>query len=373
MAAMGKQRERSKSSMTANELATALRRRVEGYLPGSRLPGREQLIRLFGASDYAVRKALQILTEEGLVEARHREGIVVTEHRSRSGVRKVQVLLEPRPIPLYQQTVLLGIDEQCRRQGLHLTVNRNPPDLRKPGCLAGLAVGDPSETAWALLSTAPPDETLANWQMQVINFVLIDSYNQGIQVNSVARDLQGTLYQATERLILLGHRRIAFVGMHDPETRVAAERLRGYQLALQRHGIVPEEALVVTDSGQAGSTRSQVRQMLLDSRQKGVTAVVAADQRIGCEALSACADAGVSVPEDVSVVSGGASLRLPPENHHRLSRFDEGPPQTLGQMAVDLLVNAPSQLHPTRLLTGSRWIDCGSTAAPPSDVAAKQQ
>jgi len=96
-----------------------------------------------------------------------------------------------------------------------------------------------------------------------------------------------------------GHRRIATItGLL--ETRPGADRLRGYRAAMRDHGLAYRDELVAygdfyTDSGRHAMTAL----LALD---EPPTAVIAASDMMALGAIRAAADAGVSVPGDVSVV-----------------------------------------------------------------------
>ncbi|CAA9438894.1 MAG: hypothetical protein AVDCRST_MAG51-3114 [uncultured Ramlibacter sp.] len=61
------------------DIAQSLRRDIESgrYGVGDRLPTEEQLVESFGASRHAVREALRLLTEDGLISRRPRAGSMV--------------------------------------------------------------------------------------------------------------------------------------------------------------------------------------------------------------------------------------------------------------------------------------------------------
>jgi LacI family repressor for deo operon, udp, cdd, tsx, nupC, and nupG len=108
---------------------------------------------------------------------------------------------------------------------------------------------------------------------------------------------------ATEHLIELGHRSIAFVG-GDPNDElgfpVAPDRRAGYESALRAAGVEPDPELAVpaeftVDSG----TRAWEALRL---RPQCPTAVLAASDEIAMGVLYAARQCGLRVPEDLSVV-----------------------------------------------------------------------
>ncbi|MDQ6795339.1 MAG: LacI family transcriptional regulator [Chloroflexota bacterium] len=98
-----------------------------------------------------------------------------------------------------------------------------------------------------------------------------------------------------------GHRRIALTA-GDLAVPTLRERHRGYVEALQEAGIPIDAALVSTGSPMAEDARAAIRSMLV--RDPGrPTAVVAASMVLAVATLWAIDDAGLSIPEEVAVVT----------------------------------------------------------------------
>jgi DNA-binding LacI/PurR family transcriptional regulator len=106
--------------------------------------------------------------------------------------------------------------------------------------------------------------------------------------------------QATQHLLLLGRRSIAFAGSasdHWPEFKL---RHTGYARALRSAGIEPDARLqVAAESNAEAGYQAALR--LLDSGAR-FDAVFAASDLIAIGAIGAFRDRGISVPGDVAVV-----------------------------------------------------------------------
>jgi LacI family transcriptional regulator len=104
---------------------------------------------------------------------------------------------------------------------------------------------------------------------------------------------------ATQHLIWLGHRRIAFIA-GEPDHPDAAERLRGYRAALEAAGIAFDPALVVPGEYHELSGLMAVDR-LLEANQR-FSAIFAANDQMASGAVLGLQRRSLRVPEDVSIV-----------------------------------------------------------------------
>lgn len=111
----------------------------------------------------------------------------------------------------------------------------------------------------------------------------------------VCANVEG-LRRATEHLIWLGHKRIAFVGGRtDVET--GAERLQGYTAAMRAAGLVPFSL----DGGFRTEGAEAVVADLVTHAQRP-TALVVANNLMTLGAIRALRQAGVSTPDEIALV-----------------------------------------------------------------------
>lgn len=106
---------------------------------------------------------------------------------------------------------------------------------------------------------------------------------------------------ATTHLIELGHRSIAFVS-GDPGA-ASDTRRQGYAEALATAGLPMRDELILAGGWQAEDGKRAVLASLPELQAAGVTAYVVGTSVAALGALSALSDAGVRVPDDVSVVA----------------------------------------------------------------------
>lgn len=345
-------------------IAGQLRQRLINYIPGSRLPGRTELARFFGCGESAVAKAILMLVEEGLLERREREGTFVRRAGTGPTIRQVRVLVNHRDFQLFQQTVLLGVDERCQIHRLKMHVDYDPPAELTLDALDKLAGSDPRGVGWVVLTTElPSDVIVRSWLGQGLPFVIVDDFPSISRVNLIVRDIERAVFQATEKLIAVGHRRLALFALPQPLSRVGQQRLAGFKLAHDQYGVPFNPNWVINVLEDHAPTMANVMPILRGSNVP--TGIVGVDQYFGCAMIAACDLAGIQVPQDLSVVSAGLHPRLEPAQLSRLSCMDEGSPQRMGRLAVDLLAEHDVRKGPTTVWIEPGYVDRGSVGPPP--------
>ena len=121
--------------------------------------------------------------------------------------------------------------------------------------------------------------------------------------SSVSIDDHQTAYHAVERLISLGHRRIAALVPSCCDRSISELRYRGYLAALRDHGIEPDPELVMETGGCFEMAATYEGMCRLIERGVGFDAVFTLSDTTGIAAMKALQDRGLRVPEDVSVIA----------------------------------------------------------------------
>jgi GntR family transcriptional regulator of arabinose operon len=131
--------------------------------------------------------------------------------------------------------------------------------------------------------------------------VVIDRYLRGLETNCVCSDNIAGAYQATEHLLALGHRNIAFISTRFQGTSSIEDRLTGYGQALtaSKIPIRPEHQLVSLKVGDE-KNKEMIKHFLLSNPR--ITAISAVNTTIGAQLIEAAAELGKKIPEDLSVV-----------------------------------------------------------------------
>jgi len=183
-------------------------------------------------------------------------------------------------------------------------------------------------------------------------------YSPGIGVPSVHIDNAAASGEAFEHLVALGHRDIGII-TGPTISPISRDRLSGARAAAERHGLA-DRLRVRTADYSAGVAFEQARALLL----AGVTALYCFSDEMAIGAISAVAEAGLSCPDDVSVV-GFDDVPLARYFQPGLTTIAQ-PKAMIGRRAVELLVHilrdAPSPLRKVTL--DHKLVVRGSTARP---------
>ena len=119
---------------------------------------------------------------------------------------------------------------------------------------------------------------------------------------SVSIDDYMTAYKAVEKLIELGHRRIAAVVPSCSDRSISELRYNGYLAALREHGIDFDSCLLVETGGCFGMAETYDGARRLVESGADFTALFALSDTTAIAAMKALEDRGVRIPEDVSVI-----------------------------------------------------------------------
>lgn len=143
--------------------------------------------------------------------------------------------------------------------------------------------------------------------------VMLGEHMQSDQIDSVVVDNVKSTREATEHLISIGRRRIAFLGyLADGRLESAALRVKGYREALAHANIDEDAALILGVSGNGLSApgpdgdysreEGYNRTRMLIPRIGTVDGLVCGNDLLAIGALRALREADIRVPDDVAVV-----------------------------------------------------------------------
>lgn len=222
--------------------------------------------------------------------------------------------------------------------------------------------GRTGETAVIAVTTPLTAEQVAAAAHAQVPLVAIDPVNSlPSTVPSIGSTNWAGGHEATTHLLGLGHRRIGHLSGAGGSVP-ARERLAGYRSALEDAG-VPHDPGLVTGGGFSYEAGFAGAQELLELEDPP-TALFAASDEAALGAFEAARQAGLRVPEDLSVVGFDDTL-LARWASPKLTTVRQ-PLHAMGEMAVEraitLLAGGSRRVHPLQLQTS--LVERSSTAAP---------
>ncbi len=193
-----------------------------------------------------------------------------------------------------------------------------------------------------------------------VPIVLINNQHPGEFVHSVMIDNVTASRQATEHLIQLGHRRIAYIGDqfgYQSDT----ERFAGYRQALERGGLIFQPELVVHGDGRPeGGMRAMERLLALLC---WPTAVFCYNDMTALGALRVIRSRGLRVPEDISLV-GFDDLFIASYTDPPLTTIRQ-PKRQMGRLAMELLLKLFAGENPQQTIHVQGELILRDSTAPP--------
>jgi len=357
-------------------IASTLRQRLtDGTWPtGAVLPSVRTLAREFKTGKQAVVLAVEALKREGRIggQARRRMFAIVPEDAC-ALAGKLVLLASGNPINLQHQDgwateIYRGIFNAAGRNGTPLLVAHGA-DLRTrlPMELEELPLRG------ALLFGQMRIPLLRRYAQLGVPVVLVDRPLENVRIHCISLDNVNAAAQATARLIVLGHRRIAYLrfiqmGLLDVDAD-AKERQRGYERALREAGLGSPRKPRGAGARQSPAQGSVFNIFPTDSvgSCKGVEALLAARPRftaVVCYSTApipllkhAAAQANLRLPRDLSIVAFQSVWQADPYFAGPRADFE-----LLGRKALELL-DAP--LRPIQhVRQPALWHD-GPSIAPP--------
>jgi len=212
-----------------------------------------------------------------------------------------------------------------------------------------------------LLASVQPDgcvELFDRIRARRVPYVLIDRPIPGLLAPFVGADNEAIGRLATEHLVARGCRCIAH--LRGPDVGIASARMNGYQCALDLHGLPLREGLIVT-AGYTDESGYQAMRRLLQ-RTPRPDGVFCYNDLTAIGAMKAILEAGLKIPQDVSVVGAG-NVRYSEMLSVPLTTVDQGTSK-IGTRAAELLldqIGSQRHLRPRTILIPPRLIIRQST------------
>jgi len=236
---------------------------------------------------------------------------------------------------LFFNEVLRGVTEYLGPRGYHALVSPHTGQLESSGELPAVVRRADGMIAGGVSMKSSMVKALKDGPIPT---VFIGRYLRGRHLNSILPDNEEGARLATEHLLELGRKRVAFIGS-PAGTNIYRDRLAGFRKAFEEADRVPDERLVRATQRTAQGGIESTFELLDDSAVLGMVpdAIFAADDWVAVGVLRALQQRGYRVPEDVAVV-GYSDIALAPIADPPLTTVHV-PKRRLGRVAAKLLLD----------------------------------
>lgn len=307
--------------------------------PNDQLPSEHELSRMYGMSRQTVRQAIGEMVRDGLLYRIRGKGTFCAPYAEHKPAEIPAVGILTTYISEYIfPSIVRGAEKVLRNKGYRLLLfsTENDKDkerecldmiLQQP--LSGLIVeptksaeGNPNLSGYLVLES------------QGIPIIMINERYPELDCPCIKLDDEAGGFKAAAHLIENGHRRIA--GFFKTDDLQGVNRLKGFLRAHREHRLAFDPELIVRyDTAGKFDVPLKAAARLLQ-REDRPTAIVCYNDELAVRMLDVIRDAGLSVPEDLSMVGYDDSF-LATATEVKLTTLVH--PQTrMGEQAAELLV-----------------------------------
>lgn len=205
-----------------------------------------------------------------------------------------------------------------------------------------------------LFAPLPDDPMLPLLRGSSLPVVLINSRDVNGVLPSIKDDVRSGMEMIAEILLREGHKQVAALHVTETISRDADERIDYLRRALQKHG----GDIRHSDIRDASNGLKETINGLMNQEDRP-TAIFCWHDRLAYQAVNLCAEMGIRVPEDVSIV-GYDGMQWPTQTGHTVTSIEvnlreltTGAVQLLDEVIKNPQVSDIDRLLPVRLFPGT--------------------
>ena len=249
------------------------------------------------------------------------------------------------------------LEEAAFQSGYSLILCNTDGDLVKEKCYTEVLLNKQVDGI-IFMATGDDMQSLRELVSRQLPVVIVDRFMDHMELDEVVTDNHQSGYLATNFLITNGHRRIAIIRGPSNITP-SAQRVTGYHQALTEANLLADPALEATGDFRAESGYLAAQQLL--KQKQPPSAIFACNDLMAIGALRAIHEAGLRVPEDISLI-GHDDIEMASYIQPTLTTIAQ-PITQLAETAIQWLVERielPS-LPPRQTVLANRLVERQST------------
>ncbi len=317
---------------------------------GSTVETEMELTQQFEVSRVTVRKAMELLVEEGYLTRIRGKGTIVsysgssgshplplqsTSRRFRQKQKFIGFIL-PDISSSFGIKIMEGIEKEAEKLGYYLVMKltKGKQDLEEKAIRDLISLG-----ASGLIIQPQHDEffnpAIMELSMKGFPFVLVDLELRGLKSSFIGTDHKEASYKGASYLLDKGHRRILYLSPPVRNTSALEDRLDGVKAAILDYNLPIDDSLFLLDfvSTMPGrNTPGNIetdKNLLLDhlTAERGITAIFACEYHLAILASHVLKEIGLQIPGDVSLLCFDAPWEYIGESaytHLKQNEFEMG-------------------------------------------------
>lgn len=284
------------------------------WAPGNLMASELTLQRELGISRSTIRQAFHAARIEGLIEKVPGKGTYVSPNPTHHSSSRLIGFISPNVRSSFDVLLFRGAEHVLRHGDYRVIFSTSDSSLEEENRLLRLLQREhvAGIILWPVLGDEPGREAMELIRKKA-HLVLLDRSLPRVEADLITSDNFSGGYSATQHLISLGHRRIAFLCRQYLNLLPIAERLRGYRQAMQDAGLQPLEPVLV-ENPQELTTEYALRSYTEASGEdihkicrylslpNRATALFASNDLIAMQVLRAGELNCAHVPQDLSLV-----------------------------------------------------------------------
>ncbi len=284
------------------------------WAPGDLVTSEFTLQRELNISRSTIRQAFTSARNEGLIETVPGKGTYVSPNPTHHSATRLIGYISPNVRSSFDVLLFRGVESCLRGADYRVIFSTSDSSLAEENRLLRLLQREhvAGIVLWPVMG-ADPKRAAIEMVSQQAHLVLLDRSLPRVEADLVTSDNFGGGYSATQHLIALGHRRVAFLCRRHISLLTIAERLRGYRQAMQDARLTPLEPVLIDNTEEltteyalrsytasSGEDIHQICQYLTSP--DCASAIFASNDLIATQVLRAAELSDVRVPQDISLV-----------------------------------------------------------------------
>ncbi|QDA61708.1 LacI family transcriptional regulator [Hymenobacter jejuensis] len=194
-----------------------------------------------------------------------------------------------------------GIEEIARYNGYHVLIYLTHDDYSRELSIAQhLASGRADGILMSVASESLDFSHLDILKTKNVPLVFFDRVCEEIATANVTTDDYDSGYKATEHLISVGCRSIAYL-LVSSNLSIGQKRMQGYLDALRDHGLAADADLVVNGGNEHEQNVALIKALL--QRRPDIDGLFASVESLAMSSYQACQDLQLSIPQDIKIIS----------------------------------------------------------------------